>query len=270
MQRARPDPFLGLLLAVILAAAVAAAARADLPTLYVDYSIADCTFRFTNDSGASVTSIAPGTYQVVIETPQPLGLFDLSGRTDLYACKGFVSFRLTGAGINLQTTLEYGDSAFEQYPETFQAGATYTVQDDNNVAGTRRSFTVATSGSAPVVASAAGTGSTSKKGTPSTDLTGSAVVPFRGALDAIVPASGKLSLSRNGRKVASLKTGRYTFAVDDESKSTGFSVQVLNGKPTALTSVGFVGSHDVTIRLKPGRWTFFTPGGPRSTFFVVA
>src|SRR5262249_13977503 len=120
----------------------------------------------------------------------------------------------------------------------------------------------------------AGSGSSSSTGkvtgTPSVDIAGSAVAPFRGALDAIVFASGKLSLSRNGHAVKSVTTGHYTFSVDDESKTSGFSVQVLKGRTEQITSPAFVGSHDVTLRLKPGRWFFFTPGRAKATFFVVS
>jgi hypothetical protein len=95
-------------------------------------------------------------------------------------------------------------------------------------------------------------------------------VPFRGALDAIVYKSGKLTLSRNGKAVKFLKTGRYTFAVDDESSKYGFSVQVLKGKPKTITSKVYVGTHDVTIALKVGRWFYFTPAGKQTTFFVTS
>ena len=67
-----------------------------------------------------------------------------------------------------------------------------------------------------------------------------------------------------------LKTGRYTFSVDDESGAHGFSLQVLKGKPQTITGKAYVGSHDVTVALKPGRWFFFTPAGRQTTFFVTS
>src|SRR5262249_25997893 len=137
------------LLAFALAAvAVAAApgAQAAFPSLYVNYKTEDCTFRVTNDSGAAVSTMAPGTYQVVITTPDPYGVF---GQTDgLAACKGFVQFRLNGPGVSVYTTLDYGDGTSEMYPATFEPGAAYTIQDDNNIAGTRRTISVSTTGSA--------------------------------------------------------------------------------------------------------------------------
>jgi hypothetical protein len=82
--------------------------------------------------------------------------------------------------------------------------------------------------------------------------------------------NGKLSLSRNGKTVSFLKSGRWTFSVDDESAKAGFSVQVLHGKTTTVTGGTYTGSHDVTLQLKPGRWFFFSPGGKKSVFFVTS
>ena len=135
-------PLGALALALLLGLVAATGARAGFPSLYVAYNTADCTFKLTDDAGSGFTTITPGIYQVVITTSDPYGLFDQSGRTDLMACKGFVKFRLSGPGVSLYTTLDFGDAASELYTETFQANATYTMQDDTNVPGTRRTFTV--------------------------------------------------------------------------------------------------------------------------------
>ena len=238
-----------------LAAALTAApgAQSAFPSLYVDYKTDDCTIRFTNDAGANVTTVAPGTYQIVITTSDPYGVF---GQTEgLRACKGFVQFRLTGPGVSVYTTLDYGDGTSEIYPATFQPGATYTLQDDNNIPGTRRSITVATSGSASLAPS---------KGAPA------AGADVRGTLHVIVAHNGKLSLRRNGKAVTSLKAGRYTFSVDDQSRKLGARLQVLNGKAQTITSAGYVGWQEVTLTLMAGRWSFFVPGGQRTVFVVLA
>jgi hypothetical protein len=229
-------------------------AQAGFPSLYVGYKTEDCTFRLTNDAGANVTTLAPGTYQVVITTADPYGVF---GQSDgLIACKGFVQFRLTGPGVSVFTTLDYGDGTSELYSTTFRPGATYTLQDDNNIAGTRRSITVATSGSAAL--------------TPSTSPTGTSAAGsnLRGTLRGLVTRDGKLSLRRNGKAVTSLKSGRYTFSVDDQSTKLGFRIQA-KGKTQAITSAGYVGWQQVTVELVAGRWTYFTPGGTKTAFVVV-
>jgi hypothetical protein len=233
----------------------AGAARADLPTLYVGYNTADCTFKLTNDSGATFTTIAPGTYQVSITTPDPFGLFGNSGANDLQACKGFVQFRLSGPGVSLFTTLDYGDAASELYSETFRAGGTYTLQDDGNVANTRRTFNVSDTGS-----TASGSSTTSS---------GGSAAAFRGVLDVSLTAGGKLVLTRKGKPIGGLRAGRYTFSVHDGSKRLGFSIQAPAGKLHALTNAVYVGFRDATVVLTPGRWTFFVPGGPTTSFGVV-
>ena len=246
-------------LAVALALVAGAAdARAGLPTLYVGYSTADCTFKLTNDGGTAVTTIAPGTYQVSITTPDPFGLFGNSGAGDLQACKGYVQFRLSGPGVSLFTTLDYGDSASELYSETFRAGGTYTLQDDGNVANTRRTFAVSDSGTA---------GSTSSGS--STTSAGASAAAFRGVLEVSLSARGTLVVTRKGKKIGGLKAGRYTFSVRDGSKKLGFSIEPPAGKPQTVTNAVYIGFRDLTVVLTPGRWTFFVPGGPKTSFGVV-
>jgi hypothetical protein len=232
-------------------------ARAVMPSLYIGYNAADCTFRLTNDAGTAVAGIYPGTYQVVITTPDPFGVYDQSG-PGLMGCKGFVKFRLSGPGVSIFTTLENGDSASEMYTETFEPGGTYTLQDDTNIAGTRRSFTVATSGSPPAPV------------TPASQKTHAAEsLPLRGQLDATV-SSGKVTLTRKGKALGAVRAGRYVFAVHDASKRDGFSLQAPKGWKHAVTDAAFVGWRDVIVPLQPGRWSFFTPGGEKTTFLVVS
>jgi hypothetical protein len=232
----------------LVAASAAAGGRAGLPTLYVAYSSADCTFKLTNDAGAAVTTIPPGTYQVSISTPDPFGLVGNSGSSDLSGCRGFLQFRLSGPGVNLFTTLDYGDATSELYTETFRAGGTYTVQDDGNIPATRRSFTVAASGTPAPATSPSDT-----TGTPAA----AASVP-RGALEAVVSSSGKLALTRKGKAIGALKAGRYSVAVHDASTRAGLSIRGGSGKVQAVTSAAYLGVRVLTVTLTPGRWRFFT------------
>jgi len=265
---ARCSALLALLTAVAVFAAPAGASPSALPTLYVAYTM-NCTFSIVDDSGRPVTVIAPGTYQISIRTPVSFAEVDLSGIFDMTACKGFVQFKLTGPGVSAFDNLGDGDNAFDLLTETFQPSSTYVAQDLNQPSVARLSFTTAASGSASGPAGSSSS-STSSKGSTQQPLVGSAAIPFRGALDAIVFKNGKLSLSRNGKAVTFLKSGRWTFSVDDESTRAGFSLQLLHGTSTAVTSMTYTGSHDVTMQLKPGRWFFFTPGGRKSVFFVTS
>jgi hypothetical protein len=230
--------------AVVALASGGGVARAGLPSLFATYKTEDCTFTFRNDAGKTVHTIPPGDYQVVVATSGTYGDYFVSDQTGLRACKGFVEFRLTGPGVNLTTTLDYGDSSGEILAATFKPGGSYTVQDDHNIAGTKRTFTVARSGSVTVA--------------------------LRGVLTATVSAKGELALTRNDKAVSSLKQGKWTLSVRDDSKTNGFTLQQLAKSPVAVTDGAFYGFRDVTIILKPGQWSFYSPGGKKRTFRVVA
>jgi hypothetical protein len=247
--------------------------RADtfLPTLYVRYAM-NCTFTITNDAGAQITQIAPGEYQLFISTPVPFGLIDLSGISDMTACKGFVLFSITGPGVNVDTNLEFGDNETDNSLQpTFLPGSTYVAQDGNQPTVARKAFTTAASGSSTPVSSSSSSSSSSStgKGAVQKQLVGSAVVPFRGALAAAVGATGSLTLRTKGKPVGTLEAGLYTFTVHDNSATSGFSIQRLKASPTTLTGVGYKGTHVKTVNLKAGQWTFFTPSRKKNYFIVV-
>jgi hypothetical protein len=259
----------------ILAALAAAVtwvggSAAVLPNTLWGYYTMNCTFRLVDDTGKTVSgggTIAPGDWQVILTSPVPFASVDLSGVYDLTACKGSVLFRLTGPGVSISMTLDDGDGDHGQREVTLLANSTYTALDDNNAAGTRTTFT--TSGTVGAGATAGGSSSsTSSKGTTQKELAGSAAYLFRGALDATVYTTGKLALNRAGKVVSSLKQGKYTFSVDDESKTAGFTLKSLRGKPVTITSKVFVGTHNVTLTLKQGRWFYYSPGGKQLQFIV--
>jgi hypothetical protein len=182
-------------------------------------------------------------------------------------------FDLRGPGVEFVDSMFYGENPSETWTATFQPSSTYTWRNNEQPSVVFTFVTSATGGFTASGGAGGGGGTTStggKTGSASKDIVGSDIVPFRGALDAIVYKTGKLSLTRNGKAVTSLKTGRYTFAVDDESKTAGFSIQPLKGEPRTVTTRAYVGSHDATIALKPGRWFYFSPSGKQTTFFVLS
>jgi hypothetical protein len=247
----------------VLALGLGPAAIAAQPTLYANYST-NCTFGFVTDSGSPVASLPPGTYQIVVATP-----FAFSNGS---ASCDQIAFDLTGPGVNLTTDLGSGDAEYEQHTVTLQPGGTYIVQDDARPGQTRRTFTVATSGSAAQVGSSASSsssgsssGSTKGAGTAAKDLVGSAV----GTLDALVAPSGKLTLEKAKRSVSIIKSGRYTFRIVDRSKKAGFAVQTVKHTPTTLSTPKFTGARSVTVTLAAGQWYFLTPGGTRHPFIVT-
>jgi hypothetical protein len=256
-----------LLVGLVLALLGARDARADDPTLYVHYTM-NCTFTITSDSGAAISVIPPGRYQVQVTSPQPFAEPDLSGATDpTLACGGSLSFHLTGPGVNIHTTLEDGDSAADQLQAMFQVG-TYTALEDRRPTVARLVFTVASgaasTGGGTVPTSSSTTGKTTKPDV-SNDLVGSALVA---TLSGGVSTAGKLTLTFRGKAVTSLKAGRYTISVLDETSRSGFSIQRLGKTATNVTSAKFIGRHTVDVTLRAGQWWYFSPS-ERKAYFIV-
>jgi len=226
-------------------------------TIYAYFDVdGNLQFRYADSSNVGST-IPPGTYTVNLN----------NNTADDYAVDH--QFHLFGPGI------DYTDPAGAvqtTFTVTFQAGGTYTVQDDLHP--TQQHLTIVATSTPAATTTSGGTSTApslpqgSTKPT-SSDIVGSEVVPFRGSLDAIVYTSGKVTLTRNDRPVSRLPSGRYTFSVDDESKIDGFSVQNLDDPPVTVTTARYVGSHSLTVTLRAGRWSYFSPGRVRR-FFTVA
>jgi hypothetical protein len=241
------------------------------PTLYVVYAM-NCTFHVEDDFGRTVTSIAPGTYQVEVSTPIMFKLVRPGGpgvdhiaADDFTGCKGWVQFQLTGPGVDLFTTLDSGCDAFLLLPvQTFRAGATYTLQDLNQPAVTRTQLTVQSQGNAPTPSNPYGT--TSGEGHTIGDLVGSKA-PI-GVLAGLLDKTGKASLTKNGKALLSVKAGRYRFEVTDQSKTRGFTLAPVEGKLINLTGGKFVGKHRGVVNLREGRWSY-QAGNGKTYFFLV-
>jgi hypothetical protein len=251
-------------LAAGLALVSTTSSRAALPSLYFHYA-ADCTFQLVDDGGNQITTIPPGAYQVVIDTP-------FSFATNPASCP-FVKFDLAGPGVSVQTTLGDGGSEIEQYPVTLRPSSTYVAQDDGSPARTRKTFSTAASGSpAPVTTTTGGPTTTTPPGSPKTPTpvpakTGNVVQ--RGALVGTVAANGTLSLTRDGKPVKILLTGRYTLTVRDRSRSSGFTLQAARSDPITLTPGPFVGTRSKTLTLGRGQWLFYGSFTGKKTYFLV-
>jgi hypothetical protein len=260
-------PLGALRVGLCLALLGALAARADDPTLYVHYTMA-CTFTIVGDNGAAVTVIPPGRYQVLVTSPQPFAEPDLSGATDPnLACGGSLSFHLTGPGVNVNTTLDDGDSASDQHQATFQAGGSYTAFEDRRPTA-RITFTVQT-GAASTGGGTVSTGTSTaaketKPATKAEPLSGKVVATLNGSVD----TTGKLRLTLKGKPVSSLKAGRYRITVLDETARRGFSIQRLGKAATNVTSTRFLGRHTVAVTLTTGQWFYFSPAQKKTGFIV--
>jgi hypothetical protein len=258
------------LIALVAAVLVGApSGGAALPTLYVHYAM-NCTFTIVGDGGAPVTSIAPGAYQVLVTSPEPFAAPDLSGQTDpTVACGGFLRFRLTGPGVSLFTTLEDGDASSDLLAATFQVG-TYVAQEEQRPTVARVVFTVA-AGAVAGGGSTGGSGSTGSGSTGTTTTRTTATkLAVRGTLAGNVTTTGKLTLTYKGKSVSSLRSGRYTISVLDETSRSGFTVQKLGKTPTQVTGKGFLGRRSVTLSLAAGQWIYYSPSGKKSYFVVTS
>jgi len=238
-----------------LALAAAGAHGAVSQTIYAYFDVdGGLQVRYADSSNVGST-IPPGTYTINLNN---------NGADDLGVDH---IFHLTGPGVDYKAA-NVDTSAVLSV--TFQPGATYRVFDDLNP--TISQTIVATNAPAPVTPNPLSSRPVTGSSKPTTSgIVGSEVgPPVLGSLDATVSTAGKVGLTRKGTTVRSLKQGRYSFAVDDRSRTAGFEVESARGKPVTISSDIFLGTHHVIVTLKPGRWFFSSPGGSRKSFSVVS
>jgi plastocyanin len=85
-----------------------------------------------------------------------------------------------------------------------------------------------------------------------------AVMPASAALPKLVGTVGPgftITLKKNGVRVTKVRPGRYTVVIRDRSNEHNFRLRG-PGINRALTTVGFVGTRTVTLRLRAGRYTY--------------
>ena len=250
---------------------------ASLPALYVNYTM-NCTFTMTDDAGKTLTSVAPGSYQILVTSPVPFAAVDLAGINDMTACKGFAQFALSGPGVSVTTTMDNGDSDNAVLYATFAPSSTYTAVDNIQPAVAHFSFTTTAAGTPapPSVQTTAATTTTQAKAptvaggssasSPTPPAAGS---PDRGTLAATVSGSGAVALTDKGKAVTTLRAGRYTIAVTDESRRTGFVVQQMHGATTWLSTGAFTGKRTRSIDFTKGQWSFSASTAGAKTWFIV-
>ena len=227
----------------------------------------DHTFALSLADGTSVgTSSAPGT-------TIPAGTYRVNVDDTAQAV---MQFHLAGPGVELVTNMTFGEDAAQTLVETFQPSSTYTFRDDFQPSLVRYFSTSSnsiSSGGSGGGASTGGTPAKSQSGgglpTISQDIVGSEIQPFRGTLAGAVSPAGKLTLTFKGRSVASLRSGRYRIAVDDETAKSAFMVQRLKKQPVTVTGHAFVGRRTVTVTLDRGQWWYFSGAGKKKTYFIV-
>jgi len=255
--------------AAVFAPSAGASTPSGVPSLYAVYTM-NCQFSLVDDSGNKVTSIAPGTYQVVVSTPVMFKLVDNQySATDFTGCKGYVQFQLAGPGVNLATTLDFGCDASYELPGTyFKPNATYTAQDLNQPSVTRTTFSTLASGTPTAPASPYG--ATTGKGSTQQDVVGSALAAtLHGTVAGTLGANGSVTLTTKGKSVSTLRAGRYRFSITDRSTKRGLSLTTAKGSSRELTGSAFVGTKAAIVTLKAGRWYVTSGAGKKHEFNVV-
>lgn len=236
-----------------------------VPAIYVDYN-QNCTFTMSIDPGTALPpgatglTVPPGTYQLLTNMPNPSAGFSPCSKP---------AFTLTGPGVSALVEFA-GVELHDERLLTLQPSSTYTAQDENAPAATRRGFSTSASGSSSSLVGSGTSTSSGSGGEVVGDLVGSAILRYRGKLAATVTTRGKVTLRLGGRAVGSLKAGRYDVVVSDEDARAGFSVQHGKHKAVALTTAGFVGKKTKRLALEAGKWAFFSRAGAPVVLTVVA
>ena len=264
--------FVPVLLAVAALAAVGARSalsshRAVSSTLHA-FVHDDASIGLTFDDGTPVGSQARTPPQI------PPGTYTVRVVDDAHDH----NFHLMGPGVEQSTSI--GDPGTPTWTVTFQPGASYTFLCDNHPDFMFGNFT--TSGTSSGGSSSGGSsggstsggstsgGSTSGGSTSGGSASGAGAV--LGTLIGRVNPAGKLSLTYGGIPVTKIKAGRYKITVADKTPRRSFLVQQQGHAAATVSSVAFVGTRSVTLRLAAGHWTFFSSAGLRSasTFTVTS
>ena len=66
-----------------------------------------------------------------------------------------------------------------------------------------------------------------------------------------------ISLKKAGKKVTTLKAGKYTFVITDNASIHNFSLDGPNGLEKTFTTVPFKGQKSITLTLKMGSYKFY-------------
>ena len=178
-------------------------------------------------------------------------------------------FSLTGPGVSWSSNLNQARIYSDQTTVTLLPSSTYVAIDANHPGPAQRVFsTTATGSSSSLLVPGQSTSAGPSTAETQDSLIGSAVVPFRGDLQASVTVSGKAALLSGGKAVSTLKAGRYEIVATDRSTRGGFFVRKTSRKPVTITAVSFVGPKKVRVHLSAGIWTYYSTDGKPTQFIV--
>jgi plastocyanin len=169
-----------------------------------------------------VTTLPEGDYTITVK--------DLSE---------FHNFHLVGPGVNEATSVETTGTV--TWNVHLRSG-TYTFQCDPHATQMKGTVTVG----APAA-------------TTTTTATGGAAAPKPPVVVGTVGPGFSIHLTKGGKRVKSLKAGRYTFRIADRAKVHNFVLEKSKGGTfeRAITSVPFVGTKSIVVNLTKGSWEFY-------------
>ena len=224
--------------------------RADssLPTVYVNYTMS-CTFTMTDDAGKALTSVAPGSYQILVTSPVPFAAVDLAGINDMTACRGSAQFALSGPGRERHD--DDGRRRRRQRVPLRHLRAELDLHRGRQHPAGRRPFLVHDDGGrASRAAERRDNGGDDDHAGEGSDRLGREqrlvrrrrcrwrASPTGARSPRRSPTRVRLPSPTRARAVTALRAGRYTIAVTDQSRRTGFVVQKMHGATTWLSTGG--------------------------------
>lgn len=210
----------------------------------------------TNSAPGAV--IPPGPYLAIVAS-------DVPDSVDVYHM-----YHLFGPGVNLSSELLPCENPAPVNTVVLQPSSTYTYEDSRHPEITRVVFSTSAGGSSADTAGSGGAPSTAKAigSISNSSVVGSGVESVRATLVAALAGTGAPSLSLKGKRVSSLRPGRYRITVLDRTAQLGFTIGKLHAFPKTLTAPSFVGTRTVTLVLTAGTWRVSTSAGTGRSFTV--
>jgi len=183
----------------------------------------DFVITLKDAQGNRVTTLPEGDYTITVK--------DLSE---------FHNFHLVGPGVNEATDVETTGTV--TWNVHLKSG-TYTFQCDPHASQMKGSVKV-------------GTAATE---TTTTTPTGGTAAPKAPVVVGTVGPGYSIHLTKGGKRVKSLKAGRYAFKITDRAAVHNFVLEKSKGGTfeRAITSVPFKGTKTVVVKLTKGSWEFY-------------
>ena len=214
MRRLLPAAVLAVALALLVAGPAAAAETKLRATVGPGFTIA-----LFDASGKSVSQLDPGVYEIEVEDESEIH-----------------NFRLRGPGVDVSTGVEFVGS--QTFRVTLQNGA-YTFLCDPHPTTMRGTFTVGTT-DPPVTGGGGGGGGGAKVS-----------APVGAKLVLTVGPGFTIGLKTTaGKRVTTLKRGRYTIVVRDRSRS--HNAHLRGAGVNKVTGVPFTGTKTFRVVLRKG------------------